>query len=255
MRDQRIAQDVVAFALPLVAGHSIFAGWVTARPESDAATVERAYLEELDRMASEPVTDDELARAKALIESAELGAVSRMEEVADRLSMYATYFDDPERINDQLGRYLAVDAAQIQSVAASVFRADNRAVVTYVPAAGNGAGGDDDDTGSADDGTGRTRHDRARGSRTEDVTLPAETVREFSTDAGPIADVEPQPAREDGFEREPTLGYLDVRPSAAAPREYHFPHFERRTLANGLELVTANVPGRAAAHGAAADPW
>jgi zinc protease len=140
VRDQRIAQDVVAFSLPLVAGHSIFAGWVTARPESDAATVERAYLEELDRMASEPVTDDELARAKALIESAELGAVSRMEDVADRLSMYATYFDDPGRINGQLGRYLAVDAAQIQAVAASVFRADNRAVVTYVPAGGNGTG-------------------------------------------------------------------------------------------------------------------
>src|SRR4051794_35210355 len=155
VRDQRIAQDVVAFSFPLVAGHSIFAGWVTARPESDAATVERAYLEELERMASEPVTEDELARAKALIESAELGAVSRMEDVADRLSMYATYFDDPDRINGQLGRYLAVDAAQIQAVAASVFRPDNRAVVTYVPAGGNGTGtGNGTGNGTGDDAAG-----------------------------------------------------------------------------------------------------
>jgi len=45
-----------------------------------------------------------------------LGAVSRMEDVADRLSMFATYFDDPGRINGQLGRYLAVDAAQVREI-------------------------------------------------------------------------------------------------------------------------------------------
>ena len=38
-------------------------------------------------------------------------ALARMEEVADRLSMFATYFDRPELINEQLERYLAVDAA------------------------------------------------------------------------------------------------------------------------------------------------
>jgi predicted Zn-dependent peptidase len=133
VRDEQIAQDVTAFALPLVANASIFAGWVTARPESDAETVEAAYLEELERLTVEPVTEDELARAKALIESAELGALGRVEEVADRLSMYATLFDRPELINEQLERYLAVDAEQIREVAKQVFRADNRAVVTFVP--------------------------------------------------------------------------------------------------------------------------
>jgi len=134
VRDERIAQDVAAFALPLVSGHSIYAGWVTARPESDAATVERGYIEELQRMTIEPVTEDELARAHALIESAEFAALSRVDEVADRLNNYATYFDRPELINEQLGRYRAVDAEAIRSAAAGVFRDDNRAVVTYVPA-------------------------------------------------------------------------------------------------------------------------
>ena len=36
VREERVAQDVAMFALPLVAGSSIAAGWVTARPESDA---------------------------------------------------------------------------------------------------------------------------------------------------------------------------------------------------------------------------
>jgi predicted Zn-dependent peptidase len=136
VRQERVAQDVAAFTLPLVGDASILAGWVTARPESDAATVERLWHEETDRLASEPVSEDELARARALIEAAELGALSRVEEVADRLSQYATYFDRPELINEQLGRYLAVDAPAIQAAAAAVFRPDNRAVITYVPAAG-----------------------------------------------------------------------------------------------------------------------
>lgn len=134
VRERRIAQDVTAFALPLVAGASIYAGWVTARPESDAATVEAAYLAELERLSSEPVTEDELDRAQALIESSELGALGRVEEVADRLSMYATYFDRPELINEQLSRYRAVDPAAMLDVARQVFREDNRAVITYVPA-------------------------------------------------------------------------------------------------------------------------
>lgn len=40
------------------------------------------------------------------------------------------------------------------------------------------------------------------------------------------------------------LDVLDVRPSAGRPRTYRFPPFERRTLANGAQLVTADLPGR-----------
>ena len=133
VRELRIAQDVAAFGLPLVDGASFFGGWVTVRPESDAETCERAFLEELQRLVDEPVTDDELARAKALIEASELGALGRVEEVADRISMYAALFGRPELVNEQLPRYLAVTAADIQNVARAVFRADNRVVLTYVP--------------------------------------------------------------------------------------------------------------------------
>ena len=133
VRDEQLAQDVAFFALPLVAGSSIAAGWVTVRPESDAAAAEEAFDEELERMTREHVTDDELARAHALIESSELAALSRMDEVADRLSMYATYFDRPELINEHLGRYLAVDAEAIREVCAQVLDPDSRAAITYVP--------------------------------------------------------------------------------------------------------------------------
>ncbi len=34
---------------------------------------------------------------------------------------------------------------------------------------------------------------------------------------------------------------ISVRPEAGAPRDYHFPRFERRTLGNGMGLIVAPV--------------
>jgi predicted Zn-dependent peptidase len=112
----------------------------------DPDLVERAFEEELERLGREPVTADELARAKALIETFELEALQRVEERADRLAMYATLLDDPDFINRQLERYLSVTPEQIQAVAAEVFRPDNRVVITYVPASGSAAGGADEES-------------------------------------------------------------------------------------------------------------
>ena len=133
VRDERIAQDVALFALGFVGGASVAAGWATVRPGISVDRVEAAFHEELERLAVEPVNDDELARARALIEADELGALQRVEERADRLSMYATLFDRPALINEMLGRYLAVTPEAILDVVRSTFRQDNRLVLTYVP--------------------------------------------------------------------------------------------------------------------------
>ncbi len=108
VRDERIAQDVAVFTLGFLGGASITAGWATVRPGVSVERVENALHEELARLTTDLVSDDELARAKALIESDELGSLQRVEERADRLSMYATLFDDPDLINRMLPRYLAV---------------------------------------------------------------------------------------------------------------------------------------------------
>ena len=137
VREERLAQDVALFSMGLVAGASITAGWATARPGVDLVTLETAFWEELEKLGRELVSDDELERAKALTEADELGALQRVDEKADRLSMYATLFDEPDMINRILPRYLSTTAEQIRDVAAQVFVADNRAVITYVPTAGS----------------------------------------------------------------------------------------------------------------------
>lgn len=141
VREERLAQDVALFSLGLVEGASMTIGWATVRPGVEIARVEAAYVEELDRLTREPVSEDELLRARALIETDELAALQRVDERADRLSMYATLLDDPDLVNRQLERYLSVTPERILEAARDVFRAENRAVLTYVPAAGGDAAG------------------------------------------------------------------------------------------------------------------
>ncbi len=135
VRQDRIAQDVVLSTLGLTGGASVSVGWATARPGIPIERVEAVLNEELEKVATELVTDDEMVRARALVETDELGALQRVEERADRLSMYATLFDDPGLIDRMLARYLAVTPEAIREAAAAVFRPDNRAVVTYLPIA------------------------------------------------------------------------------------------------------------------------
>ncbi len=134
VRELRIAQDVAMFGLGFASGPSIFMGWATVRPEATPEAVETALLEEIDRMAREPITDDELARAKALVETDELAALQRVSERADRLSMYATLLDEPDEVNRQLERFLAVTAEDVRANIADLLVRDNRVVLTYVPA-------------------------------------------------------------------------------------------------------------------------
>jgi len=134
VRDDRLALDVALSSAGCVLGSSVTAGWATARPGVDLVVLEAAYWEELERLATTPPTADELERARALTEADELGALQRVEERADRLSMYATLFDDPDLVNRILPRYLAVTAEQIRDVCRDVFRPDNRLVMTYLPA-------------------------------------------------------------------------------------------------------------------------
>jgi len=151
VREGRIAQDVAIFLLPFASGPSVFLGWATVRPDATREAVEAGFLEEVARLAAEDVTEDELQRAKALIETDELGSLQRVSERADRLSMFATLLDEPDEINRQLDRYLAVTAADVRAVCAALLVEDNRVVLTYVPAKGAEAEGVED-AGDGDDG-------------------------------------------------------------------------------------------------------
>jgi predicted Zn-dependent peptidase len=134
VRERQLAQDVSVFPFPVVGGASMFTAWATVRPGVAAEALESALLDEIDRLGSEGPSDDELERARNLHAASVESSLERTAERADRVSMYACLFDEPERINTEVSRYLAVGADRVRAAMAATLRPDNRLVLTYVPA-------------------------------------------------------------------------------------------------------------------------
>ena len=134
VREQRLAQDASVFVFPLVGGASMFAMWVTARPGVAVEALEAALLAEIDGLASDGPTDADLERVGNLRAAQGANMLERLGERADRLSMYACLFDEPERVRTEVSRYRAVDAARITATLRDSIHARNRLTLTYVPA-------------------------------------------------------------------------------------------------------------------------
>jgi zinc protease len=134
VRERKLAQDVSVFPFPIIGGASMFTLWATAKPGVGADQLETALLDEIDLLAAEGPTAAELERVGNLHSAAVESSLERIAERADRLSMYTCLFDQPERINSEVGRYLAVDADRVRTAMTETLRPDNRLVLTYVPA-------------------------------------------------------------------------------------------------------------------------
>jgi predicted Zn-dependent peptidase len=133
VRDQQLAADVAAFVFPWAHGSTGLGIWATARPEVEVDVLERELLAEVDRLAADGPTDEELARVRTLHAAAVETGLEQLGERADRISQYACLFDDPDLVNSEVARYDAVDAARVRRVMADRAGADNRLVLTYVP--------------------------------------------------------------------------------------------------------------------------
>jgi zinc protease len=134
VREQQLAQDVSVFPFPVVGGASMFALWATARQGVGHEKLEAALLAEIDRLADEGPSGEELERVRNLHAATVESSMERIAERADRLSMYACLFDEPEQINTELSRYWEVDAGRVRAAMQGTLRPDNRLVLTYVPA-------------------------------------------------------------------------------------------------------------------------
>ena len=134
IRERQLAQDVSVFPFPIVGGASMFAVWATARPGVSPDQLVAALLEEIDGLATAGPGDAELTRVRNLHAAAVESSLERISERADRLSMYACLFDQPERINTERSRYWAVDGDRVRTAMNDTLREDNRLVLTYVPA-------------------------------------------------------------------------------------------------------------------------
>jgi predicted Zn-dependent peptidase len=134
VRDREIASEASAFTFDLAKASDLLVADVTARPGISATVLEAEVVREIDRVRADGVTDDEVQRAVALLETALVSALQSAGDRADKLSMFATYFADPGLVNEQTERYQQVTAAQVSSLAREMLGEDNRVSLVYVPA-------------------------------------------------------------------------------------------------------------------------
>jgi zinc protease len=136
VRERQVAADVSAFTFDLAKGTDLLIVDVTARPEISASQLEEEVEREIDRLHSDGASKDEVRRAVALIETDLTASLQSAGERADRLSMFATFFKEPQLINEQADRYSAVTVEQVNRIISERFGDDNRANLIYVPKEG-----------------------------------------------------------------------------------------------------------------------
>ncbi len=136
VRERQVAADASAFTFDLAKGADLLIADVTALPDTSPEKLEAEVDIELDRLANDGVTVEEVERAVALIETDMTTALQSAGERADRISMFATLLGDPGLINIQSDRYRSVTAEQVSAFASERMGRDNRAKLLYIPRQG-----------------------------------------------------------------------------------------------------------------------
>ena len=139
VRDRQVASDASAFTYDLTKGADLLVVDVTARPGISAEMLEQEVAREIDVVYRDGVTQAEVDRAIALIEADLVRSMQSAGDRADRLSMYATYFDRPELINELPERYRAVNAKAVNKFIKARLGENNRASLLFVPRDGSSA--------------------------------------------------------------------------------------------------------------------
>ena len=133
VRERQIAAEAATFTYDLTKGSDLLVVDVAARPGIRGTQLEHEVAREIDDLHANGVTDDDVARAVTLIQTDYVTAIQSAGERADRLSMFATYFGDPALINEQVDRYRAVRASDVNVLVQERLGENNRASLLYVP--------------------------------------------------------------------------------------------------------------------------
>ena len=104
----------------------------------DAA--EKATLDEIERLKTEPVSDKELAKARNQLVADALRSRETAAGQASALGNALVTLGDPERVNTEITRLQSVSASDIQHVAMKYFTPENRLVVHYTSGVGEQGG-------------------------------------------------------------------------------------------------------------------
>jgi zinc protease len=134
VKEKEVASSISCYAAGR-AGPSTFQIVAMVRPGKDPAEVEGLISEEIAKFLSEPVTDEELAKARTGIRRSMLFPRESVLSTAVSLADDTALYSDPNRFNTEPEKRLAVSADEIQKAAKTYLRNTNRVVIITNPAA------------------------------------------------------------------------------------------------------------------------
>ena len=137
VRERQTAAEVTSFTYDLAKGSDLLVIDATARPGISAEQLEEDLVREIDRLRVDGVDAEEVERAVAIIETEFTASMQSAGERADKLSMFSTYFGDPELINTQVERYEKVRPQAVNEFAREYLGPDNRVSLVFVPREGS----------------------------------------------------------------------------------------------------------------------
>jgi predicted Zn-dependent peptidase len=94
--------------------------------------VEAAMNEEVERLKTELITEEELQKLKNQIESNFVTSNASMAGIAESLANYHMYFGEANLINTEINRYLAVTKEEIMDAAKKYYTENNRVVLYFM---------------------------------------------------------------------------------------------------------------------------
>jgi zinc protease len=106
---------------------------VQSREGIEGPVVEAALYEEIDRMKSEPVSDEELQKAKNMLVTGFYRDMATISGRANQLGSFELFHGDWRKLFDVVDTYEEISAEDIQRVLAQYLTANNRTVVTLIP--------------------------------------------------------------------------------------------------------------------------
>lgn len=137
--DKELAQQVGSSNSTSEVG-GLFQIVATARPNRSLDEIEKEVDAEIARIKATPPTAEEMSRALNSIESSTINGLQTVLGKAGQLTSYAGYVGQANWFQQDLDRYRAVTAADVQRVA-NTYLGANRLVMSYVPRAGGRTAG------------------------------------------------------------------------------------------------------------------
>jgi len=122
-----------------LADAGVFYAFAGVRPGVSVHEVEKKFFAEIARLRDEPVSDEELVKAKRQLEVMLVTGLRTNHALASRIGREYVTFGRIRTLAEQLDGIEAVTAADVQRVAAKYLIDDNQSIVHVIPPAGEGS--------------------------------------------------------------------------------------------------------------------